>query len=414
MKHLTASVIAAAGTAVLLSSCAAGPTPSPDSGGATGTVTVWAQGAEAESLPILLEDFEAEYPDINVDVTAVPWGSAHDKYQSAIAAGTTPDIGQMGTTWMGEFGGAGAFETVPADLELSEFYSGALDSTIVGGETVGVPWYVDTPVLYYRADLAEQAGFTEPPTTWDELKELATALVSEAGATYGVALAPHDFQGFLPFVWSNGASLTNDSGSEWTLDTPEMIEALEFYQSFFTEGLANPSPSSDAGAYIQSFVDGSVPMFFGGPFEVKNIDAAGGDGFSDKYATAVWPTQESSTSFVGGSDLVVFNDGKNHPAAWKVIEYLSRADVQAEWYELTGDLPSVQAAWDYPDLARDKKLAVFGQQLESVQSPPATTSWAAVQGVGNTVMEKLTVSGLDPAEAAAELQAAADEIGTGS
>lgn len=385
-----------------------------DSGPATGTVTIWAQGAEADALPAVLKDFQAANPQVKVNVTAIPWDSAHDKYQTGIAAGTTPDIGQIGTTWMGEFGGTGAFDPTPTNVDTAGFYPGSLDSTRVAGGTFGVPWYVDTPLLYYRTDLATRAGYTAPPKTWDDLKAMARAMQQRAGAKYGIALGPHDFQGFLPWAWSAGASLTTPDGKKWTLDSPEMVRAVKAYQSFFTEGVANKAPSTDTGAYEGDFIKGTVPMFIGGPSEVGALAKAGGADFAGKYATAVLPADRTSTSFVGGSDLVVFKQSKNRTAAWKVIQYLSKAQTQVTWYQKTGDLPATQAAWSLAPLSSDPKLAVFGRQLKSVKSPPPTTAWTQVQAAGNSVMEKVTVSGLDPAQAMRQLQATADSIGTGS
>ena len=42
----------------------------------------------------------------------------------------------------------------------------------------------------------------------------------------------------LPFAWSNGAGVTNDDGTEYTIDSPEMVEALDYYKSFFDEGIS--------------------------------------------------------------------------------------------------------------------------------------------------------------------------------
>lgn len=384
------------------------------SGPATGTITVWAQGAEAERLPELLKEFKAANPDVQVKVTPIPWPAAHDKYQTAVAGGTTPDIGQFGTTWMGEFGTGKALAPVPDGLGAGPFYPGALASTKVGGASYGVPWYVDTPVLYYRTDLAARAGYTSPPATWAEFKAMAKALQARAGAKFGVALAPKDFQGFLPFAWSNGADVTSGDGRTWTIDTPEMVEAARYYQSFFSEGIADRKPSIDVGAYQASFVDGSVPMFIGGPFEVGQLDKAGGPGFNAKYATAVLPKGKTSTSFVGGSNLVVFKKSANPDAAWKLIRFLSQPRTQVAWYKATGDLPSAQAAWDDPAMSADPKLAVFGQQLKSVKAPPATSEWTEVQKAGDTQMERVTVAGDDPARAMKALQATAASIGTGA
>ena len=383
-------------------------------GPATGTITIWAQGAEADQLPAVLKQFQAANPGVKVDVTPIPWSAAHNKYQTAIAGGTTPDIGQLGTTWMGEFGAASALAPVPSDLGAGPFYPGAVKSTQLRGGTYGVPWYVDTPVLYYRTDLAAKAGYHGPPATWDDFKAMAKALQAKAGAKFGVALAPKDFQGFLPFAWSNGAGLTSPDGTKWTIDEPAMVQAVRYYQSFFTEGIADRTPSTDPLAYEAAFVNGSVPMFIGGPFEVGQLDKAGGAGFAGKYATAVLPRGTSATSFVGGSNLVVFKKSANSSAAWQLIRFLSRPATQVAWYKATGDLPSVQAAWSDPAMSADPKLAVFGRQLQSVDAPPATAEWTQVQSAGDAQMERVTVSGADPAQAMKTLQAEAASIGTGA
>ena len=84
------------------------------SGKATGTITVWAMGAEGEKLPTLAKEFEAANPGVKVNVTAIPWDAAHDKFTTAITAGKTPDVAMVGTTWMGEFAGLGALDPTPA------------------------------------------------------------------------------------------------------------------------------------------------------------------------------------------------------------------------------------------------------------------------------------------------------------
>jgi len=136
-------------------------------GQATGDLTVWAMGAEGEALPDFVDEFVAANPDVNIDVVPIPWDAARDKFQTAIAAGTTPDLAMMGSTWMAEFGDA--FAPVPDGIETGGFFEGPLATTELDGTMVGVPWYVDTRVLYYRTDLAEQAGWTEPPATQADL-----------------------------------------------------------------------------------------------------------------------------------------------------------------------------------------------------------------------------------------------------
>jgi multiple sugar transport system substrate-binding protein len=417
--RVAALVVAAA---MLVSGCGredtAGSGPSPGglaSGPATGTITLWAQGAEGQALPGLLKQFEAANPGVKVNVTAIPWDAAHNKYQTAIAGNTTPDVAQMGTTWMADF--AAAFDPTPSGFDTADMFAGSKGSTMVRGTAYGVPWYVDTRVVYYRTDLAAQAGFTSPPATFDEFKTMAKALQTKAGAKWGIYLPPggaDSFQSALPFAWSSGASLMNAEGTKWTLDTPQMAGALQYYQSLFTEGIADKNVSTAAGARESAFVNGSTPMFIDAPAAIGQLDQAGGAGFSGKYGVMRLPKQQSSTSFVGGSNLVVFKNSKNRDAAWKLIQWLSQAQVQTAWYKSTGDLPAVQSAWNDASLSGDPKLAVFKAQLADVKAPPASTAWTQVSAAADSQLERIVKSGSDPAAALKALQSTADSIGTGS
>ena len=158
------------------------------SGKATGTITVWAMGAEGEKLPALAKEFEAANPGAKVNVTAIPWDAAHDKFTTAITAGKTPDAAMVGTTWMGEFAGLDALDPTPPSIDKSEFFEGAQKTTEVDGTSYGIPWYVETRLVYYRTDLAKKAGFNEAPKDWEGLKSMAKAMQTKAGAKWGIGL----------------------------------------------------------------------------------------------------------------------------------------------------------------------------------------------------------------------------------
>lgn len=378
---------------------------------AEGTLTMWAMGAEGEALPEFVKQFEDANPGVTVEVTPVPWDAAYSKFQTAIAGGNTPDLAMVGSTWMADFGDA--LQTVPTDVSTDGIFPGALDSTMIDDRATGVPWYVDTRVLYYRTDIAAQAGWNEAPTTWDDLKQMATDMQAKGGADYGIRFpAGNDsFQGNLWMPWSNGAELEN--GSAWTLDTPETAEAFDFYQSFYTDGVANPAADRSAGAQEADFVAGSTPMLIDGPFLIGSLDELGGEGFSDKFATAVLPAKESSTSFSGGANLAVFDNSDNAASAWKLVQWLTEPETQSAWYAATGDLPAVQDAWKDDALASSETLAAFGTALETAKSVPAVTTWVQVAAAGDAMLEKIRLGQLAPADGLKELQATADQLGLG-
>lgn len=385
-------------------------------GKATGTIEVWAMGTEGDKLGDFAAAFEDANPDADVEVTAVPWESAHDKLANAITAGETPDVSLIGTTWMGEFAEAGGLMPTPEGLvEETDFFPGAWESTMVGGTSYGVPWYVETRVLYYRTDLAKKAGWTQAPQTWEELKQFASDLETKGGAEYGISLQPGQtgsWQTMLPFAWSDGASLTNDDGTEYTIDSPEMAEALEYYTSFFSEGLSEDRVL-DPGESESGFADGVYGSFISGPWHTALVEDAGLK--PDQYAVAPLPGKESApgTSFVGGGDLAVFQDSENPDGAWKFVRWLSEPETQQAFYEEVGDLPAVQAAWETGTLAEDPKLKIFGEQLASAQSPPSVPTWEQVAAAIDSVIEQAALGKIKPDEAVTQMQSEASSIGTG-
>ncbi|TIC84423.1 sugar ABC transporter substrate-binding protein [Nocardioides sp. GY 10127] len=386
-----------------------------DDSPATGTIEVWAMGAEGEALDDFTQAFEKENPDADVEVTAIPWDSAHDKIQGAITSGQGPDVTLVGSTWMGEFGASGGLMPTPEGLvDSGDFFTGAWEGNQVGGTQYGVPWYVETRVLYYRSDLAKKAGWTSPPQTWDELKQFASDLQTKAGVDYGISLQPGQtgsWQTFLPFAWSDGAELANDDGTEWTLDSDAMKESLDYYSSFFTDGLAQ-THVMDAGELESGFADGTYGSFVSGPWHAALVEDAGVD--PSDYAVAPIPGPDGpGSSFVGGGNLAVLTDAENPDGAWKLVRWLEQPDVQQDFYDTVGDLPANSTAWKSGDLADDEQLAVFGDQLDRAVSPPAVPTWEQVADVIDGRVERTTKGLEDVDQAVEEMQSEASSVGTG-
>jgi multiple sugar transport system substrate-binding protein len=386
------------------------------SGKATGTLDVWAMGTEGEKLQAFVKPFEQANPGVHVKVTAIPWEAAHDKIANAIAAGKTPDVALVGTTWMGEFAQAGGLDPTPKGLvKQSDFYPGGWASTVVADTSYGVPWYVETRVLYYRTDLAKKAGWDKAPQSWAELKQFTADLKKKAHVKYPISLQPGQtgsWQTVMPFAWSNGATLTDGSGKKYTLDSKQMTEALDYYKSFFANG-DSPTRMLDPGELESGFAKGTYGSFVSGPWHMGLVEDAGLT--RKKYAVAPLPgkTHGPGTSFTGGGDLAVFKDSDNRDSAWKLVSWLSRPDVQQKWYTAVGDLPAVESAWDSGTLAKDPYFQVFHDQLNSAKAPPSVPTWEQVAAVIDTDVEQACKGATPVPDAVKDMQSKATSIGTG-
>ena len=74
------------------------------------TIRFWGMGREGEVVGELVPEFERQNPGIRVDVQQIPWSAAHEKVLTAFVGGATPDVAQLGNTWVPEFQALEALE----------------------------------------------------------------------------------------------------------------------------------------------------------------------------------------------------------------------------------------------------------------------------------------------------------------
>jgi multiple sugar transport system substrate-binding protein len=371
------------------------------------TLSVWAMGDEGDKLGSsdIVQQFQKDNPNIKINVTAIPWNVAHDKLITAVAGKQTPDVTQLGSTWAGEFSKLNAMDDVPGAIKGSDFFQAATDAGSYNGKLVGVPWYVDTRVLYYRTDLAQQAGISQAPQTWDDLMKLAQAY-HNGGAKYGIALSSNNWQEYVPFLYSAGGDIMQNN--QFTLDSPAAVKALTEYVKYFQQNLT-PQTEPQGFDVTQTFVAGDTPMFFSGPWHRSLITKAAPQ-LEGKWATARVPKDQSSTSFVGGAELAVLKNSANRDAAWKFVQYLVQPSTQVAWYKDIADLPAVKSAWNDPTISGEQSLKVFGEQLNDAKAPPSIPQWEEVSKQMDDWLEKACLGQVTPQDAAKGMQQAAQGI----
>jgi multiple sugar transport system substrate-binding protein len=200
-----------------------------DDSPATGEITIWAMGEEGENLGDFSKAFTDKNPDATVTVTNIPWADVMTKYQTAVAAGTVPDAIMIGSSFLPAMVAAGGLAAVPEGVvDDSTMNETAAESTVVDGASYAVPWYVETRVLYYRADLAQAAGMAAP-ASWDEFTTFAQGF-KDAGSAYGIQLpmgdAEDSTQVIMPFYAQAGGDVLNADGDAYAWDHDALVDAL--------------------------------------------------------------------------------------------------------------------------------------------------------------------------------------------
>jgi multiple sugar transport system substrate-binding protein len=348
------------------------------SGKAKGKLVMWSMGDKADkTLLSLAKKFEQQNPGVDVQITAVPWDAAHDKLTTSIAAGNTPDMSLIGSTWMAEMAAMNGFQATPASFKASAFFPGQWDTTKYKNTAYGVPFIADTSVIYYRTDITTKAGITGAPADdWaGYLKDLKAIQATAGKQNPKLRHATQLLTGFnswlfwLPLVWQQGGDIYDAKTKKFTFDTPAVTKALEYYSGVFRDKLS-PNDKTDARQNIQNGLIGTVQQgaSTGGDLHLYAPE------LDSKWKTMPLPRGEQSAGLAGGSDLAVFKDAKNSDAAWKFAEFLTEPKNLAAYAEVSGNLPAAVASWSDDKLKQNPKMAAFETQLKVTKAPPAITT----------------------------------------
>jgi len=359
-------------------------------------------GREGEELEALLPDFARRYPRTRIAIQQVPWSAAHERLMTAFAADVLPDVGQLGNTWVAEFAALGALAPLDPYLAASktvkaaDFFDGIWRTNVVDGRVLGVPWYVDTRLLFYRRDLFEAAGVAEPPRTWDAWRQALAALKRSAGGQrYPILLPVAEPEPLLALALQQHADLLRDGGRYGDFDAPPFRRALDFYLSMFADGLA-PVADGQFASLAASFEAGEFASFVSGPWNIGELSRRLRGKPPVDWMTAPLPGPSGpGESTAGGASLVLFASAGARSPAWQLVEYLSEPEVQARFHRLTGDLPARRDAWQDPALVDDPYARAFRDQLERVVPAPRLPEWERVVAEMQRTVERIVRKRID-------------------
>lgn len=287
------------------------------SGGDDGTTTLqfWSfqTGTEAEYLDQAVTDFNEAHTDVQIEHTVVNQSDyATTALPTAFANGEAPDIFYVEPATFTKFASSGVLADLTpyyTDDLKSDLLPTALDAVTYDDKYLALPTEMDLLGLFYNKDALDAASVT-PPATWSEMQSAANTLTtdSEYGVTMPVEDSAYTLFNFWPFMWMAGADIADEQGN-FTVDTPQMAQALDFWGSFFTDGSA---PSSlqigpwDAG----NIGTGVSAMQLSGTYI---INAAETDYADVNVGVVPLPTPDGSGQLtVGGGQKLAVNASSEH------------------------------------------------------------------------------------------------------
>ncbi|NED94320.1 ABC transporter substrate-binding protein [Phytoactinopolyspora alkaliphila] len=336
----------------------------------------------------LLPQFYEQYPEVTVTVDYTNFGSLNEKLTTAVASGLVPDVMMMGVGWIEAFASNG----VLADLgehgvtidELSgDFTPEILEGGVWEGDLYAVPIMLDTRFGIARKDILAEAGFTEPPGSFEELREYAIALTerSDSGELEraGFDLLSMDLrQMYEVFLFANGGSLFNDDYTEPAFNSPEGVEALQFLVDLVQEDEVEDIGFSSTDIDVHPLLNGRAAMAVGHNNLWIQLQEAAPELADELMPFSITGTQPGM--FFGGT-LATVSSGSSHPeAAMALVEFLAGEEAALAANEQRGNVPARTALLDSEYVQSNPLVQFAMENLDVAQREGGVPQWLEIRG----------------------------------
>jgi ABC-type glycerol-3-phosphate transport system substrate-binding protein len=356
--------------------------------------------------------FEAENPDIKVEVTTIPYPEFQQRLLTAVQGGNAPDVSTLDQIWIAAFAKAGAIMPLDdqarvASIRADTFFKGAWDSANYDGELWGIPFNVDVWSFSFFNNALMKAVGLDPASmvSFDGLKAAAAKLTDTSKGRYGVGLFAHKGEDTVvvldSFIFSNGGKVLDENG-KCALTSDAAVGALSYLQSlvpYAPKGILNAS----SGDMRELFLNGSLAIEFWPALEQPTLQKSKLDW---DFVVGHAPEGKKPIGTYGGWNLAVYQSSQHKEAAWKFIQFLTREDVNGAVVDL---IPAnVKAAKAFLEKTRKGADRIM-EHLQNAAPRPLSPRYLEISDIELTLAQDV-YSGKDPKAAAKKACDAIDAL----
>ncbi len=333
-------------------------------------IRFWQFWSDMNTKPVIeriAAEFEAENPGVRIKITDLTWANGHDKLVISFAAKDPPDIMELGSDWIAEFSSNGLLAEFESDLPENYLYPAVWDNKLYG-----LPWLLDSRLMYFNLDLLEKAG-AGFPSNWAELASACEKIAGLDPNLFGFGCNSAEkhrlYKKYLPFLWSNGGRILSGDGGESELDSPEAIEALEYYLKLCDCGVIESQRRLE-----EYFREGKIGFVISGGWLLRGLRANPPE-FDYRLAIFFTPEGDTGRSFFGGEYLAVHSKSEKIDLAKKFAEFLTAKVNSQRLCDAAGfGFPP------YLDLdISDPEKAIQARQLAHAMAAPPTPLWNDIE-----------------------------------
>ena len=376
------------------------------------TVTYWHTMSDPETAQLekVVAAFEAANPGIKIKTTRFAYSDFKAALLTGLAGGEGPDTARMDIIWVPEFAELGALQQLDGAMPgvetiAAKTFPGPLATNLWNGHYYGLPQNTNTQVLLWNREVFDSAGVTGPPATLKEFADVACKLSNASNEKYGFALGGTYFWAPAPIFYAMGGQVVDEGITTATgfVNGAPSVEAFTLLKNLYDNGCLSPNLLGGGIGTADGLATGAYAMITDGPWMV-DIYAGNYPDFEVNFAPVPTNAAGTTSSVVGGEDVVVFADSEVTDAAMAWAAYLMSEESQKMMAEV-GVIPTLSGLIGDPALPA--YFEVFLNQLETAQARVPHPKWSDMDNAINNAFQRMLNGDQTPQES---LDQAADEI----
>lgn len=396
------------------------------------TEPVWEQ-----SLKEAIAMFEAENPDIEVELDYVSYAEKETKYITAIEAGVGPDVFHLHAYSLRSFIEKGYLYDITDFIKaegpcwygadfLDPWFPTPLELMQMEGRYYALPGDFMSMVLIYNKNLFAEAGLdpNRPPRTWDEFLEYAKKLTRDRDGdgtidTWGFgtigAISPGFELRFTPVLFSHGGDYLTPGDKCAALNTDSAKEAFKFFAELYTvHGVIPPGVTAQHPGTVRELMAGEkIAMLFGSGWTAPIVNGINPElnafevleaapvpvkaGISPEFTTTAWL-----------SSWMINKNTKHPEEAWKLLKFITDKAQEEKWFhdnrvlssrrDVSGGLEGIGIT-GYNELLYDKFAAVMAAELPHAKFVPQIKEWPEIIETINIAAQEAFTGAKSPEKA---------------
>lgn len=356
----------------------------------------WETEGHQEGLNKIIDDYNASQTKYKVKSEYVPFADFKKQLSIRASIDDLPDLVIVDSPDHAFYAKKGIFADLTDKFDVSGYYEASVASCTLDDILYGVPFGCNCLGLYYNEDMLKEAG-VPVPHTWEELKSAALALTEGDVTGFAMSCVQNEEGtfGFMPFLWSAGASYD-------TMGSEGAVEALSLFQELVASGSMPKECINWTQADVMSqFESGNIAMMINGPWQIPTMEK---DVADINWKVTMIPAKQNMVSAVGGENYAVIAGG-DEKGALAFLEYATKEESVKYLMKSLGYIAAQKEIAKIQFTEKDNEAyQVFTEILGYAKARGPHENWPEISDAVSQALNQVIVGTKSPSQAAYEAQ----------